>query len=329
MKISENVELKDKTTLRVGGTARYFVETSDLQGVATFAKEKNLPLFILGGGSNIVLPDTPLNMVVVELSVTGSEILKEDEDSVMISVGAAENLDSFIQEMVTKGYWGLENLSFIPGTVAGLAVQNVGAYGVEASSYIQSVNTHNIESGMNKRILCEECGFGYRKSIFNTTEKGKYIIHSLTLKLSKKPSAVLKYRDFKDFNEHATQQEIRDRVITIRKKKGLDPENIWSVGSFFKNVEVKNLEEYKLSEKVKNSVFKTEEGYKIPSAALIDDCGFKGFCVGDACISDTQANMIINKGSATAADIQKLFKIVQEKVLLETGIELCNEPEFL
>tara|TARA_B100000508_G_scaffold60333_1_gene47284 strand:- start:323961 stop:324950 length:990 start_codon:yes stop_codon:yes gene_type:complete len=329
MKVSERVELKDKTTLKVGGIAQYFVETNDLQATASFAKEKNLPIFVLGGGSNIVLPERVLDMVVVQLDVKGSEVLKEDEESVTISVGAAENLDSFIQETVEKGYWGLENLSLIPGTVAGLAIQNVGAYGVEASSYIKSVNAFNIETEMYERILCEDCGFGYRRSIFNTDKKGKYIVHSLTLELSKKPKPITKYRSLKNFKDNPTQKEIREKVIEIRKGKDLDPENIWSVGSFFKNVEVDDLEKYNLSEKVKKSVFKTEDGFKIPGAALIDDLGLKGLCVGDACISETQANMIVNKGEATASQIQELFEKVQKKVESETGVRLTNEPEIL
>jgi len=329
MKVSENIDLKDKTTLRVGGTARYFIETNDLQAVSVFAKEKNLPIFVLGGGSNIVLPDADLNRVVVKLQVKGYEIIHEDDESLTISVGAAETLDSFIEKMVEKGYWGLENLSLIPGTVAGLAVQNVGAYGVEASSLIKSVNAFNMESGMYEYLTCEKCNFGYRSSIFNTDKKGTYIIHSLTLVLSKTPKPVLKYRGLKDFKENPTQKEIREKVIEVRKGKDLDPESVWSVGSFFKNVEVQDLEKYTLTDNVKGTVFKTEDGYKIPGAALIESCGLKGFCVGDACISETQANMIVNKGEATTAQVHELFKVVQEKVETQTGVRLESEPEIL
>lgn len=329
MKVSENIPLKEKNTLRIDGVARYFVETNDLQALSVFAKEKKLPIFVLGGGSNIVIPDEPLNRVVVQLEVKGHQIINEDDESVTISVGAAEHLDTFIKETVQKGYWGLENLSLIPGTVAGLAVQNVGAYGVEASAYIKSVNAFNTESGLYEYIPCADCNFGYRSSIFNTTKKGTHIIHSVTLVLSKTPAPVLKYRGLQNFKENPTQQEIRDKVIEIRKEKSLDPNEVWSVGSFFKNVEVENLEDYTLSQEVKGKSFKTEKGYKIPGAALIEDCGLKGLCVGDACISDIQANMIVNKGSATTKEIRELFNRVQEMVETQTGVRLESEPEIL
>jgi UDP-N-acetylmuramate dehydrogenase len=329
MKVSEHISLKDKNTLRIDGAARYFVETNDLQALSVFAKEKNLPIFVLGGGSNVLLPDEELNRVVLQLQVKGHEVIHEDEESLTISVGAAEHLDSFIKETVEKGYWGLENLSLIPGTVAGLAVQNVGAYGVEASSYIKSVNAFNTESGLYEYIPCADCSFGYRSSIFNTTKKGVHIIHSVTLVLSKIPTPILKYRGLQDFKENPTQQDIREKIIEIRKEKSLDPEEVWSAGSFFRNVEVEDLEKYTLSQDVKGKVFKTERGYKIPGAALIEDCELKGFCVGDACISDIQANMIINKGSATTKEIRELCKIVQEKVEAKTGVRLEVEPEVL
>jgi len=324
MEVFEHEPLRDKTTLRVGGTARFFIETDDIAAAASFAKEKSLPLFVLGGGSNIILPDTELDAVVLHLSNKGIEI-----DGDILEIGAGENLDEVIQKTVDMGYWGLENLSLIPGTVAGLAVQNVGAYGVEASSYIEYVRVFNIDTEEYEDISNKDCLFGYRSSIFNTTAKGRYIISSLTLKLSKEPNPILSYRDLQDFKENPTQQEIRDRVIEIRKGKDLDPERVWSVGSFFKNVEVESLEDFNLSEKVKNSVFKTEKGHKIPSAALIDSLGLKGFCVGDACISETQANMVVNKGSASTEQIQELFNLVQEKVEKETGVRLLNEPEFV
>lgn len=322
MKVLEHEPLKDKTTLKVGGTARFYIETDDVKEAILFAKEKNLPLFALGGGSNIVLPDGELEAVVLRVSNKGFK-----EDGEILEVAAGENLDRFIAWTVEQGYWGLENLSLIPGTVAGLAVQNVGAYGVEASSYIESVRAFNLETESYEDISNKDCAFGYRKSIFNTIEKGKYVIVSIKLKLSKELNPILSYRDLKDFKKNPTQQEIRERIIEIRKGKDLDPDRVWSVGSFFKNVEVQNISS--LPEEIQRKCFQAKNGYKIPSGALIDYAGLKGFCMGDACVSRTQANMIINKRNASAGQVQELFTLVQEKVEKETGVRLLNEPEIL
>lgn len=329
MEIREHEPLKDKTTLKVGGAARYYVETDDVEAAARFAKEKGLPLFILGGGSNIVLPDTELPYVVLHPTIQGMDVLLEDASSVTIRVGAGVSLDAFIAYTVSKGWWGLENLSWIPGLVGGLAIQNVGAYGVEASSYIKEVGVYDLEQEVYGTLSNEECQFGYRSSIFNTTKKGRCVVTHIDLVLSKVPNPVLSYRSIEGFKENPTQEEIRERVIEIRDGKDLSPERVYSVGSFFKNIEVSSLEDFSLSEEVKGKVFSTDAGYKIPSGALIEDVGLKGFCIGDACVSEVQANMLINKGGAKSEDIQKLYEHVQKEVLEKTGVGLTNEPEFV
>lgn len=327
MRVSKNILLKDKTTLRVGGVARYFIETENIKDAVSFAKEKNLPIFILGGGSNIVLPDEDMDAVVISPAHKGMELLSEDNSSVLVKVGAAVELDDFIEETVNRGWWGLENLSWIPGFVAGLAVQNVGAYGAEASSYIEKVDVFDIAEDKEKTLLAEECEFGYRKSIFNTTKKGRYVIAYVYLRLSKKPRPTLTYRGLEDLGEIPTQKEIREKVIEIRKAKDLDPQRVSSVGSFFKNIEVNDVSS--LPEEIQIKCFKIESGYKIPSAALIDYLGLKGFCIGGACVSSVQANMLVNSGNATSAQIQELYEHVCKKVYSNFGIELVNEPEFV
>ena len=211
MNVLEHVSLKEKTTLHVGGTARYFIATEDVEGAVRFAKGKDLSVWVLGGGSNIVLPDSEINVVAIQVLEKGNKILEETHDSVIIEVGAGESLDTFIQHTVQKGYWGLENLSLIPGTVAGLAVQNVGAYGIEASSYIESVCVFNIKKEKFETIKNNKCCFGYRTSIFNTSKKGSYIIYSITLKLSKIPKPMLEYRSIKNLRKilHSKKYEIR------------------------------------------------------------------------------------------------------------------------
>lgn len=327
MEIHEHCPLKEKTTLRVGGSARYFIETDDLEGAVSFAKEKKLPIFVLGGGSNIVLPDGEMDAVVISPKFLCTSVLEESGESVLVKVGGSEVLDDFIQDTVTKGWWGLENLSWIPGLVAGLAVQNVGAYGVEASSYIERVHVFDTKDGVYKVLDNEECSFGYRKSIFNTEQKGRYIITHVELRLSKIKEPILTYRGLQDRVGEVSQKNIRDTVIAIRKEKDLDPKRVFSVGSFFKNVEVKDISF--LPEEIQKKCFEIESGYKIPAGALIEYVGLKGFCVNDACVSSVQANMLINKRDASSEDVHNIYQHVIEEVKEKLGVSLINEPEFV
>lgn len=327
MEIKENESLKDKTTLHIGGSARYFISTEDIEEAAKFAQEQKLPIFVLGGGSNIVLPDEELEAVVISPSNTGRKVLSEDEKSVVVRLGAGENLDSCIQYTVDQGWWGLENLSFVPGTVAGLAVQNVGAYGVEAKECIESVEVFDLKEEKYRILTNKECYFEYRKSIFNTEEKGRYIITHVAVRLSTVLNPILTYRGVAERVQNTTQQHIRDTIISIRKEKGLDPERVWSAGSFFKNEEAKDISN--LPEEIQDKCFKTDLGYKVPSGALIEHAGLKGFCVGDACVSQTQANMLINTKNASQKDMMGLYEHVCCTVKSFYGIELTHEPEFV
>ncbi|XKT75129.1 MAG: UDP-N-acetylmuramate dehydrogenase [Patescibacteria group bacterium UBA2103] len=327
MEIHERYSLKEKTTLKVGGSARYFIDTDDLESAVSFAKEKDLPVFVLGGGSNIVLPDGEIDAVVISPKFLGTSVLEESDESVLVKVGGSEVLDNFIQHTVDKGWWGLENLSWIPGLVAGLAVQNVGAYGVEASSYIERVHIFDTKDGVYGVLDNKECSFGYRKSIFNTKKKGRYIITHVELRLSKTEHPILTYRGLQDRVGEVSQKNIRDTVITIRKEKDLDPERVFSVGSFFKNVEVKDISF--LPEEVQKKCFEMESGYKIPAGALIEHVGLKGFCINDACVSSVQANMLINKGNASSEDIKNIYQHVVERVRFNLNVELVHEPEFV
>ena len=327
MNIREYEELKEKTTLRVGGTARYFIKTDAVDKAVSFANQKQLPLITLGGGSNVLLPDGVLDAVVLSPSHTGIEIVSENKDAVTIRIGGSESLDNFIAHTVSQGWWGLENLSLIPGTVAGLAIQNVGAYGAKAASYINSVDVYDTHKDTYTTISNSECNFSYRASIFNTTQKDRYIVTHLALTLSKQPNPILSYRGMGSLGENPTQDAIRDHVIAVRKGKDLEPERVWSVGSFFKNVEMEDIS--MLPKEIQDKTFKTNYGYKIPSGALIEGAQLKGFCIGGACVSETQANMLINKGDATSKDFQRLYEYVVKEINSLYGITLIHEPEFI
>ena len=228
MNIKENLPLKDLTTFRIGGPAKFFIEANNrekLQEAVSFANEKKLPILIMGGGSNMLVSDRGFNGVVICPNFLGFEISGE-----RVKIGAGENWDECVKRIIDAGLWGVENLSFIPGNAAGMAVQNAGAYGQEAANVIESVDIYDVISNFQFPISNEKCGFGYRKSIFNTTEKGKYVVLGLTLKLSKNGKPNTSYG-----LKQGTLSEMREQIIKIRKSKGQNPLKYKSAGSFFKN----------------------------------------------------------------------------------------------
>ena len=327
------------TTLRIGGPARYFAEIENEQELSeglTFAKVKpsGLPIFVLGGGSNILVSDKGFDGLVIRPMIMGREVISPPIPSpynkgrageeIRIRVGAGEVLDDVIGWTVENGWWGLENLSFIPGLTGALAIQNVGAYGTEASEVIESVEVFDRANNDLRIMSNEECGFEYRRSRFNTTDKNKFIILRVLLKLKKNGRSNLSYEDVKSYFGNRLPAgktgipkliELRNAIIEIRKNKGQDPNEIWSAGSFFKNFVVCDNEGVE---------------YKISAAEILDKrLGLKGLQVGGAKLSEKQVINMVNTGNATARDCIELFERVRAIVLDKTGLKLVNEPEFV
>ena len=336
MRILENIPLSKYTTLRIGGPARYFVEVTDeheLSEGLTFAKVKpsETPVFILGGGSNILFADKGFDGLIIRPMIMGREIVRETDDHVLVRVGAGEVLDNVIDWAVKNNWWGMENLSFIPGLTGALAIQNVGAYGQEASEVIESVEVFDIANGKSQMLSWEECEFAYRHSRFNTRDKNKFVILRATLRLKKSGTPNLQYKDLQDYfgiapaspppltirggSGEINQADVRKAVIEIRTKKGQDTSEVWSAGSFFKN--------FVVSDNDGNE-------YKISAAEILDKrLGLKGFRVGGAKLSEKQVINVINAGGASAKDCIELFEQVREIVREKTGLILVNEPEFV
>ena len=209
MKITEGKSLADLTTFRIGGQAEFFCEAKnkeDLQEAVDFAKEKKLPVFILGGGSNILISDKGFDGLVIRIGIKGIEELvpprkahrADDQNDVLIRVGAGENWDDFVGWSVEKGYGSLENLSLIPGLVGGAPAQNIGAYGVEVGDLIESVEAFDMKEGVFKILSRKECGFSYRDSMFKR-EKGRYVIVSILFKLKKNAKPDISYKDLSEY----------------------------------------------------------------------------------------------------------------------------------
>ncbi len=354
MQIQENISLAPHTTFYIGGPAKYFCQcetTAELTEALEYAKKNKLKVFVLGGGSNILISDTGFDGLVIQPRIMGLDVVSEDETSVTLKLAAGEDWDKAVAWTVEKGWWGIENLSHIPGSCGGLAVQNVGAYGQEASQVVQQVEIVGVLDGQIKKISSNECQFGYRKSIFNTSEKNKYIITAAIIKLSKKASPNLSYGDVKKYMAEGgimapTQAQIRQTITIIRDTKFPYPKSAinGSAGSFFRGPIISQ-EQLKYIESIVTADFGPEaasrletitdrlrvsQGYKTPTAFLLDLAGLKGLKVGGAQVNPPQPAIVLNAtGTATAADVMHLAELVINTIHERFGVELEIEPELV
>src|SRR5882762_11291940 len=320
MTIQENVPLAPLTTLQVGGAARYFAELKredEVREAAQFAKTRELPLVILGGGSNLVVADSGWPGLILRIAIGGITTQSTDApgNAVLFTVGAGVNWDAFVAQAVVQNCAGVECLSGIPGSVGGTPVQNVGAYGQEVSDTIESVRALDLKEDRIVVLPKPACGFRYRTSIFNTTERGRYIILRVNYRLKRGGSPSLKYADLqKYFAERLAEKktppslaETRDAVREIRRSKGMlivpGDDNCRSVGSFFKNPVLSEAQFKHLAERAQfkgleiPSYPALDAQRKVSAAWLVEHSGFaKGYAVGPAGISHKHALALINRG---------------------------------
>jgi len=350
MEIQRNIILAPYTTFKIGGPAKFFCivkNAEELQEALKFAKDKKLEPFILGGGSNVLISDEGFDGLVAKIDFKGVKVVLENDQKVILQIASGEIWDKIVEMAVQNGWWGIENLSHIPGTMGGFAVQNVGAYGQEASQIIERVIAFDTESKNIRTFKNQECQFGYRKSVFNTGGKGRFVILEIVLKLNKKSKPNLGYKELKEKfrNTIPTLTEIREAVVEIRNKKfpfPIEGKN-GNAGSFFKNP-ILNNEEYQtllskigrdfgeeMVKKIEQKKFLENSGQiKIPAAFLIDLCGLKSLEFKGAAINYIQPLVIVNKtGKATAKEVFELAKSVRKTVFDQTGIKLTFEPELV
>lgn len=348
MRILENEKLAPYTTFKIGGATRFFCKVKDqfdaLQAFE-FAKEKNLPALVLGGGSNVLISDSGFNGIVLKIENKGIEVIENPTD-VLLKVASGEVWDEVVAFAVKNNWWGIENLSHIPGSTGAIAVQNVGAYGQESSEVIESVTVFDKNTHAILNFKAKDCGFNYRQSIFNTTAKGQYIIFDITLRLKKEGRPNLSYRDlnlrFADVNPLLA--EIRQAVIEIRDKKFPFPTEAkkGNAGSFFKNPVLSGAEFADLRDRIvkrfssevavelAKKKFDDKGQTKVPAAFLIELCGLKDLQNGGAGINHSQPLVIVNQsGTATADDVLGLANKVKSEVFDKTGITLKFEPELI
>jgi UDP-N-acetylmuramate dehydrogenase len=353
MTIHENVPLAPLTTLQVGGSARYFAELrreDDVREAAQFAKTHTLPLFVLGGGSNLVIADSGWPGLVLRIAIGGITTQSTDApgNAVLFTVGAGVNWDDFVAQAVVQNCAGVECLSGIPGSVGGTPVQNVGAYGQEVSETIESVRALDLKEDRIVVLPKPACGFRYRTSIFNTTERGRYIILRVNYRLKRGGAPSLKYADLqKHFAERLAERktppslaETREAVREIRRSKGMlivpGDDDCRCAGSFFKNPVLSEAQFNQLTAAASvrgldvPSYPALEAQHKVSAAWLVEHSGFaKGFTRGAAGISHKHALALINRGDAKASDIVGLKDEIQCGVQEAWGILLEPEPVFV
>jgi UDP-N-acetylmuramate dehydrogenase len=347
MLLQENIPLAPLTTLGVGGPARYFCEASseeDIREAVGFGREQDLPVFVMGGGSNLVVADCGFRGLVLKVALRGVEQQIATEGRVRFDVAAGEDWDTFVARTVDAGCAGLECLSGIPGTIGGTPVQNVGAYGQEVSQSITEVRALALATLESVSFSNADCAFAYRSSRFNTVNRGRYVITGVSFDLAPSGEPSLRYADlqryFADRPGEPTLSDVRKAVCEIRRSKAMlivpGDEDSRSAGSFFKNPIVAEEQFAALSARLearglKLPSYPAGEGFrKIPAAWLVEHAGFhKGYTKGEAAISSRHALALVNRGLALAGEIIALKDEIQNRVGQEFGVELHPEPVFV
>ncbi|MDQ6788719.1 MAG: UDP-N-acetylmuramate dehydrogenase [Acidobacteriota bacterium] len=344
--IRENVCLAEYTTLRIGGAARFFAKAEtedDVLKALKFAAQNDLKIFILGGGSNVLIADEGFDGLVLQIALQGIKVSLKKNETVFVTAQAGEDWDQFVEFCTGENLAGVECLSGIPGMTGATPVQNVGAYGQEVAETIVLVKVLERDDGKIFEMTNAECSFAYRTSIFNTTEKNRFVVLSVTFALKKNGAPKVIYKDLREFfgDKQPNLTEMRRAVLKIRAAKSMviderDP-NSKSAGSFFKNPIVTR-EKFAETER-RAKLFGIEEvpkfvvddeNIKIPAAWLIEKSGFcKGYRFGNVGLSTKHTLAIINLGEATAKNVLDFKDEIQTKVKEKFDIDLKPEPVFV
>lgn len=337
MNIQENISLKPYNTFGLEARARFFIEINSIEELKDALQLPGYPeIFVLSGGSNMLLT-TDLDRLVLHIHLKGKEIIQEDESEVILRVMAGENWHSLVLWTLKQDFGGIENLALIPGNTGTAPIQNIGAYGVEIKDVLVRCEAMEVATGKLHTFSNPDCKFGYRDSFFKREGKGKYIITSVDLRLTKGKHRT--HTQYAPLQEALRKEGIKEpgiadiarAVIAIRSKKLPDPEELGNSGSFFKNPVI-DTEAYQklIGEYPDLPSYATPEGhYKIPAAWLIDRCGFKGKRYGDAGVHKNQALVLVNYGKARGEEILRLARKIQGEVARKFGIQLVPEVNII
>ncbi len=337
----KNVSLKLYSTMRLGGTADFVVEAktkADLEHAEIWAEENQLPIRVIGSGSNIIWRDEGFKGLLVINKIRGFEKIAEDNESATYKIGAGENWDTIVDQLVGLGLQGVESLSLVPGTAGATPVQNVGAYGQDISQTLVDLEAYDRMEKTFVVIPNEECAFGYRSSRFKTTDNGRFLISHITLRLSKKPpvgpfyESLQAYLDKKGIKNPSLEQ-IRAAVINIRSSRLPDPAKVPNNGSFFANPVIDSAHFSKLKKKYKDikGWELANNRVKLPAAWLVEKAGFKSKLDPETGMTTwkDQALVLVNKKAQTTADLLDYQDKITNKVYELFQVELVREPELL
>jgi UDP-N-acetylmuramate dehydrogenase len=340
MRIEENVPLAPLTTLGIGGPARWLARITDedsLAGAVAFARERDLPLLVLGGGSNLLVADEGFPGLVARVEIAGVGY-EPANGAVEATCGAGEEWDALVERAVSRELAGIECLSGIPGRVGATPIQNVGAYGQEVAETIARVRAYDLESGRFVEFTAAECGFGYRDSRFKREDRGRYIVTSVTFRLAPGGEAAVRYPELERALGEGRRAlaEVRKAVLAIRRRKSmvLDPEDpdARSAGSFFVNPIVPDDVADRIAASHADPMprYTAPGGAKLSAAWLIERAGLsRGYRKGNAGISSKHTLAIVNRGGATASEVVALAREVRDRVRDRFGVTLTPEPVFV
>lgn len=331
--IDENVALAPRTTIGIGGPARYFVRVTSVDELREALRWANVPVFLLGGGSNLLIADEGFDGLVIHLDLRG---IDAQDDHVRVAAG--EPWDDFVA-LAVKNHWaGIECLSGIPGSTGATPIQNVGAYGQEVAETITHVEVYDRAHDEVRTFTKDECRFGYRSSLFKNIERDRYVVLNVTFRLKPGGCATIRYPELQKYvDEHGVSvddlQGVRDSVIAIRKRKGmvLDPgdPDTRSDGSFFMNPVITPAEYARFPDQTAPH-FPAGEKVKLSAAWLIEHAGFsKGFVHGNVGLSSKHTLAVINRGGGTAREVLELVEMIQRRVREQFGVEIHPEPNFI
>ena len=336
MDIHTNIPLKNYTTMKLGGNARFMTDATTPEQLAEAcrnARSQNIPFFIIGGGSNIIVKDEGFNGIVIRNRISGIELIEDTPSTSTLKVGAGENWDQVVEKTAQAGLSGIEALSNIPGTAGAAPVQNIGAYGQELADTFISLEAYDAELDKFVSLDATNCGFSYRHSIFRGSEQGRYGITSITLKLYKaapQPPFYAALQAYFDQNNVTlfTPQAIREAVISIRTDKLPDPTERPNSGSFFKNAIV---EDWQLTDLQKDwpdipTYSMGEKQFKVPTGWLIEKTGLKGQLLHGMRVHDKNALVLINEAATSYSDLAEARDEVITAVRDKFRIEIQQEP---
>lgn len=337
MKELYNCSLLPYNTFGMDVKASRFVEyasVEELRGLWNAEREAVARALHIGGGSNLLFA-SDYEGLILHSAIKGYTVVKETEEEVEVRVGAGEVWDDFVAYTVANGWYGAENLSLIPGEVGASAVQNIGAYGVEAKDLIVSVDTFGLETGEERRFMREECRYAYRESVFKQELKGKYAVTFVTYRLKKHPVFHLEYGNIRaELEKQGCQvdlENVRRIIIAIRQAKLPDPKVLGNAGSFFMNPVVpKMLFEALLAQYPDMPHYPVDEAHvKIPAGWMIDRCGWKGKRVGHAGVHEKQALVLVNCGGATGKEVMHLAEEIVASVRERFGVTIRPEVNYI